>query len=86
MARQDTDRGEDFAPVGALRAAVIVGAVALSCLLPLLPVLVATGFASGSVARTAAGVAAGVGAVLGGGKLAAAAWGLAVRWEAPPSS
>lgn len=85
MPTEDTDPGEGLVHVGLPRLGAGLGVLALCFLMPALPVLVAWGLAAGPAARVAATVAAGTAAVLGGGKVAAVAWGLVVRWEAPPS-
>ena len=85
MPREVTEQEEGAARTGAGRACAAFAVVAVACLLPLLPVLVALGLAQG-LGGPAAAAAAGLAAVIGGGKLAALAWGLAWRWEAPASS
>ncbi len=85
MPGEVTEQVDGAARCGAGRACAALAVVAVAGLLPLLPVLVALGFARG-LGASAVAAAAGLAAAIGGGKLAALAWGLAWRWEAPASS
>ena len=84
MPREVVDQDEG-ALTGAARPWAALALVALACVIPLLPVLVASGLAAGLSGPSVAGVAAGLVAVLGGGKLVAVAWGLAGWWEGTTS-
>ena len=77
---------QDEAALGSAgRAWAALALVVLACVLPLVPVLVASGLANGLIGPPVAGAAAGLAAVFGGGKLAAVAWGLVGRWEGTTS-
>lgn len=75
MAREVVDPGQG-ARIGVGRAVAAAGVVILACSLPLLPVLVASGVATGFGLPLAVGASGAVAALLGGGKLAAMAAGL----------
>ena len=75
MAREVFEPGQG-ARIGVGRAFAAAGVVILACSLPLLPVLVASGVASGFGMPLAIAASGGVAVLLGGGKLAAMAAGL----------
>jgi hypothetical protein len=79
LTRESADPGEGMDRISAGRGVAAAGVFVLACSLPLLPLLVASGVATGFGVPLAVGASGGLAALLGGGKLAVVVAGLVWR-------